>query len=113
MNQVYRSETARAGAIFLYFKFSWFVSLVTYGLFLAVCAYAHIVTVPMVLFLIACQNITWLVGGFCMLAAYKSLEQTPPPPREKTPEKIELIERIIPVYTSRKVGEGDKHESTY
>lgn len=102
MNQIYRSESARATAIFLWFKFSWFVSLVTCGLFLAVCAYAHIVTVPMVLFLIFCQNIMWLTGGFCMLVAYKSLEQDPPTPKEKTPEKLELVERIIPVFTNRK-----------
>jgi len=82
----YHSNKADGTAVFLYFKFSWFVSLVTYGLFLAVCAYAHIVTIPMILFLIACQNITWLIGGFCMLVAYKSLTLPPLPPKEK--EKV-------------------------
>ena len=104
MMREYRSESARATAIFVWFRFSWVVSLFTAGMFLAVCAYVNIVTVPMVLFLIAMQNIMWLVGGFCMLVAYKSLEQDPPTPTEKTPEKLELIERIIPVYTNRKVG---------
>jgi len=103
----YHSNAKDSTAVFLYFKFSWWVSLVTYGLFLAVCAYAHIVTVPMVLFLIACQNITWLVGGFCMLCAYKSLQQNPPTPKEKTIEKIEVVERIIPFYKGKPMGEGE------
>jgi len=100
----YHSNAKNSTAVFLYFKFSWFVSLFTYGMFLAVCAYAHIVTVPMVLFLIACQNISWLIGGFCMLSAYKSLEPTPPTPKEKQPEKLEVIERIIPVYKGKRMG---------
>jgi len=106
VNQIYRSESARATAIFVWFRFSWVVSLFTAGMFLAVCAYVNIVTVPMVLFLIAMQNIMWLVGGFCMLVAYKSLEQDPPTPKEKTIEKIEVVERIIPFYKGKPMGEG-------
>jgi len=99
--RTYRSESARATAVFKYFIFSWFASLFTYSCFLAVCAAADIVNIMLVSILIAAQLITWVTMGTGMCMVYDSLDH-PPTPKEKTPEKIDLTERIIPVFVNRK-----------
>jgi len=82
----YRSEPARQKAVFLYFLVSYVATLITYASFLAVCAAVGIVTVPVVLALIAAQNISWLVAGTLMCAVLDSLNSPPTPPKEHIKE---------------------------
>jgi len=82
----YRSEPARQRAVFLYFVVAYIATLVTYGSFLAVCAAVGIANVPIVLTLIAAQNISWLVAGTLMCAVLDSLNHPPTPPKERVKE---------------------------
>jgi len=99
----YKSEHARQAAVFKYFLVSWFATLATFGGFAAVCAATGILNVPLVLVLIAAQNISWIVCGTLMCAVFDSLGH-PPTPKEKAPENHELKERIIPVYKGKRIG---------
>jgi hypothetical protein len=74
----YRSESARANAVFKYFVVSWFATLLTFGLFLAVAAWAGVVNVVLVLVIIAAQNVMWMVSGVLMTAVLDSLSDPPP-----------------------------------
>jgi len=96
----YKSESARATAVFKYFMVSWFATLFTFGLFLAVAAWAGVINIILVLLMIAGQNLMWIVSGMLMTAVFDSLNPPTPPPHiaEKQPN-----DRIIPVYKGKKL----------
>jgi len=79
----YKSESARASAVFRYFLVSWFATLTTFGLFLIVAAWAGVVNVVLILVIIAAQNISWIVTGTLMTAVLDSLNTPPTPPKER------------------------------
>jgi ABC-type Fe3+-siderophore transport system permease subunit len=96
----YKSESARAGAVFRYFLVSWFATLFTFGLFLAVAAWAGVLNVVLVLIIIAAQNVMWMLSGILMTAVFDSL--TPPTLPTHVAEK-HPNDRIIPVYKGKKL----------
>lgn len=96
----YRSEAARAGAVYKFALISWLATLFTYGLLTIVCLLAGILNIYLVLLLIVGQSITWGIMFILLAATFDSLDN-PPTPKEKTPKDLEIVERIIPVYTRR------------
>jgi len=82
----YKSDNARSIAVFKYFLLAYFATLLTFAMFLAVAAYAHVVNVVLVLLIIAAQNISWIVTGTLMVAVFDSLSSPPTPPKERTKE---------------------------
>jgi len=79
----YKSEAARKEAVFKYFLVAYIATLITFSAFLAVSIAAGIANVPLILVLIAAQNISWITTGTMMCAVFDSLGTPPPPPREK------------------------------
>jgi len=100
----YKSEAARANAVFKYFVFSFVATAVTFGSFTAVCFAAGAINTPIILLIIALHQVSWVTCGVCMAAVFDSLGEDPPTPREKTPPGEQLKERIIPVYKGKRIG---------
>jgi len=100
MSNNYRSESARAAAVFKYFMVSWFATLFTFGLFLTVAAWADVINIVLVLLMIAGQNLMWIVSGVLMTAVFDSLSPPTPP---KTVHEKQPNDRIIPVYKGKKL----------
>lgn len=99
----YRSESARASAVFKYFLFSYVATFITFGSFAIVCGASGVLSAKIVIIIIALQNIAWVNCGVCMCMVFDSLGQSPPllTVNEKQPPKEKIKERIIPVFTKR------------
>lgn len=100
----YKSEVTRANAVFRYFVFSFVATAVTFASFTAVCFAAGAINVPIILMIIALHQVSWVTCGVCMAAVFDSLGEDPPAPKEKTPQKEQINERIIPVYKGKRIG---------